>query len=123
MSHILEVKISGLAGNKNDTNIKFDRYLNIIYGLNGSGKTSLLKILHSAMVGDAEILRSVPFNEAEVQIFSITFQKTITRKIVKPKTSLIEDDESTYEISEKITPDKRRHKQIKNILYGKRHLN
>jgi predicted ATPase len=119
MSHILKATISGLAGKTNNTSIEFDRHLNIIYGLNGSGKTSLLKILHSAMTGDTEILRNVPFNEAEVQIFSITFEKKFTRKIVKQKISLIEDDESTYEVSEKSVAGKRGLKRSESSLIWK----
>lgn len=43
-----------------------DRNVNIFWGLNGSGKTSLLKILHSALENDATILTHVPFESAEI---------------------------------------------------------
>ncbi len=39
-------------------------------GFNGSGKTSLLRILHSALSNNTEILKNVPFVTAEVVIYS-----------------------------------------------------
>ena len=65
MSHIVEFSISGLAGRKDVYSQVLDRHLNVFFGLNGSGKTSLLKILHSAMSGESRILRNVPFSSAE----------------------------------------------------------
>lgn len=85
MAHIVEFKIDGLAGRKDTYSKKLKRDLNIFYGLNGSGKTSLLKILHSAMSRDASILKNVPFEEAVVKIFSIDFGRIFTQRISKPK--------------------------------------
>jgi predicted ATP-dependent endonuclease of OLD family len=59
--------------------------VNIFFGLNGSGKTSLIKILHSAMSGDASILENVPFTDASVRIYSLNYKKIFTRKIVREK--------------------------------------
>jgi predicted ATPase len=89
MSHIVEFTVKGLAGKSEPIHKKLDRHLNIFYGLNGSGKTSLLKILHSSMTGNAEILRNVPFTEATVKIYSILYNKIFTRSISKKM--LIED--------------------------------
>ena len=71
MSHIVEFSISGLAGRKQAYARTLNEDINIFFGLNGSGKTSLLKILHSAMSGETDILRNVPFKHAEVKLFSI----------------------------------------------------
>ena len=49
MAHITEFAITGLAGRTDVYSGRFNRDVNIFFGLNGSGKTSLLKILHSAM--------------------------------------------------------------------------
>jgi len=48
--------------------LEFDlaRDLNIYFGVNGSGKTSLLKILYSALQNDVRHLRRVKFDEATV---------------------------------------------------------
>lgn len=83
MAHLTEATIVGLAGRTDSLHIAFDRHLNIVYGLNGSGKTSLMKILHSAMSGNAGILENVPFKEATVCIYSLDYKKVFTRRIKK----------------------------------------
>lgn len=83
MSHIVEFKITGLVGRTGVYQRKLNRDLNVFYGLNGSGKTSLLRILDSAMSGDADILRIVPFESAEVTIFSIHYKREFVRTISK----------------------------------------
>lgn len=79
MAYIVSAEIEGLAGRKEPIKLEFDKYINIIYGLNGSGKTSLLKILHSAMKGDDSILHNVPFKSATVKIYSKDFHDIYTR--------------------------------------------
>ena len=86
MAHVIGVEVQGLAGKEKPTQIEFDRHLNIIYGLNGSGKTSLLKILHSAMWAEVDLLANVPFNEAAVEVYSIDSKYSFTRKITKSRT-------------------------------------
>jgi len=83
MSHFIDAEIHGLAGKTSPTKTVFDRHLTIIYELNGSGKTSLLRILHSAMTGDAASLRNVPFSSATVRFWSAFNQATYTRTIDK----------------------------------------
>jgi hypothetical protein len=70
MAHIVEFSIAGLAGYERVYSQKLNEDINIFFGLNGSGKTSLLKILHSAMNNDTSILENVPFKNAEVKIYS-----------------------------------------------------
>ncbi len=83
MSHILEFSVEDLAGRTAPYHNTLQRDLNIFFGNNGSGKTSLMKILHSALDGDAAILENVPFTKAEVKIFSVTYDRTFTRTITK----------------------------------------
>lgn len=83
MSHIVELSISGLAGREGVYGQTLDRHLNVFFGPNGSGKTSLLKILHSAMSKDSEILRTVPFQSAEVKVYSITYDRVFAYSIQK----------------------------------------
>jgi energy-coupling factor transporter ATP-binding protein EcfA2 len=85
MSHFIDAEILGLAGKADTTQIRFDRHLSILYGLNGSGKTSLLKILHSAMTGDAGMLSNVPFARATVRLRSLFLHAIVTRTIDKVK--------------------------------------
>ena len=100
MSHITEFQIAGLAGRKEVYAKKLNRGVNIFFGLNGSGKTSLLKILHSAMQGNASILESVPFTAAQVKIYTIQYNSILTRSI--EKTALPSQTELT--LGEEISP-------------------
>ncbi len=105
MSHIVEFSITGLAGQKNVYKQVLNRHINIFFGLNGSGKTSLLKILHSAMSGDSRILRKVPFTRAEVKIYSIELDNIFTRVI--DKLSITKEIETESESSEAVFFDGR----------------
>lgn len=81
MAHIIEFSIEGLAGRKKAINVKLNRDINVFFGLNGSGKSSLLKILHSAMSEDTSILKDVPFTEARVVMYSKAYDKNFEYKI------------------------------------------
>ena len=84
MAHVTEFEIEGLAGRKDVYAKKLNLDVNIFFGLNGSGKTSLLKMfLHSAMEGNALMLKSVPFTAAEVKIYSKKYDTVVTRTIEK----------------------------------------
>jgi len=83
MSHIISFRVTDLAGRKEPFGAELNRDTNIFFGLNGSGKTSLLKILHAAMANETEILESVPFTAAEVKIYSLNWKKVFTRSIEK----------------------------------------
>jgi len=72
-----------LAGRKKPLEIVLNRDTNIFFGLNGSGKTSLLKILHAAMANETHLLDAVPFTAAEVKIYSLNWDKVFTRSIEK----------------------------------------
>lgn len=90
MAHIVEFKIDGLAGRKDVYAQKLKQDLNVFFGLNGSGKTSLLRILDSAMSGDARGISMVPFRAAEVTIHSIEYDRDFVRSIersIKKSTS------------------------------------
>ncbi len=83
MSHIISFKIEGLAGRKDPLELELNRDTNIFFGPNGSGKTSLLKILHAAMANNTDILARVPFVSAEVHIYSLTWDKVFVRSLKK----------------------------------------
>jgi predicted ATPase len=70
MASIVSFNIEGLAGRKDACALSLNETVNVFFGPNGSGKTSLLRILHSALSNDAEILREVPFTRATVVIHS-----------------------------------------------------
>ena len=85
MSHILSFRVDGLVGRKSPYELTLNRDVNVFFGLNGSGKTSLLKILHSAMLGDGTMLKSVPFDRAEVVFYSISDKRNLRRTFDKTK--------------------------------------
>jgi len=83
MAHIVEFEIEGLAGRKEVFAKKLNRDVNIFFGLNGSGKTSLLKILNAVMDSDASTLITVPFKSAYVKMYSMTYKRTFTYNLDK----------------------------------------
>ncbi len=89
MAHIIEFEIEGLAGRSERYGRKLNRDVNIFFGPNGSGKTSLLKILHSALSMNADAIENVPFSAAQVQIESVKYKTIFTHSIKKeqPKKS------------------------------------
>lgn len=89
MAYIKKFTIEGLAGRKDTYSANLNPKINIFFGLNGSGKTSLLRILHSAMEGDAKILETVPFQRAEITIHSNEVGMTFTKFIHKEKNKVI----------------------------------
>lgn len=99
MAHIVEFSIEGLAGRKAVFAKKLNRDVNIFFGNNGSGKTSLLKILHSAFEESPVTLAHVPFKEAEVKIFSAHYNKTFTRTISQPSDTATKIAPSAPELS------------------------
>lgn len=61
-------EIHGLAGRRKVVSHALQPQVNVFWGANGSGKTSMLKILHSALANDATPLLRVPFTKAVVGI-------------------------------------------------------
>ena len=84
MAHIVDFTIEGLAGRKGVYKQRFNRDINVFFGPNGSGKTSLLRFLDSAMEGVASRIMMVPFKTAEVTIFSVDWDREFVRRIRKP---------------------------------------
>src|SRR5258708_4873314 len=81
MAHITSFKIVGLAGKIEEYGQHLDRHVNIFFGNNGSGKTSLLKIFHCAFSDDSSALVEVPFKRATVSFYSIDHDCIYTRTI------------------------------------------
>lgn len=102
MGYIKSFRISHLAGRHADYSQSLNREVNIFFGLNGSGKTSLLKILHSSLELDSSILRNVPFTYAEVEFFSVLKQDVVKLTIDKRADSPSESKMTVEEFSKQV---------------------
>ena len=79
MAFIEQFTVHGLAARDVIVHRKLDRHINVFWGLNGTGKTSLLKILHAALRNDVSSLEGVPFQSAEVIFWSADHEARISR--------------------------------------------
>ncbi|MCU1622913.1 MAG: hypothetical protein JWL79_1758 [Frankiales bacterium] len=84
MAYLERFAVTGLAGRKDAVSHVLDRHVNVMWGLNGSGKTSLLRILHAALNNEAQGLARVPFTTAEVTIV-IDGERRILRRLDKAR--------------------------------------
>lgn len=91
MTKLISFEITGLAGNRGTQKSVFDKHINVFWGLNGSGKTSLLRILDSALANDPSSISDVAFSEATVVFLSEKHGATIERKLTSD--SLDYDDD------------------------------
>jgi ABC-type cobalamin/Fe3+-siderophores transport system ATPase subunit len=116
LTKLLEAEITGLAGSRKSHKIVFDEHLNVFWGLNGSGKTSLLRILQSALADDASSISSVAFETARVvfrsEDFNAIFERTIIqdangsrRRRSAPPRDIIFHEESDFEITDETALD------------------
>jgi ABC-type Na+ transport system ATPase subunit NatA len=64
MAFIRSLRIEGLAGRKDVCSLDLNGDVNVCFGPNGSGKTSLLRVLHSALSNDVDMLKDVTFTKA-----------------------------------------------------------
>lgn len=71
MAHITEITIEGLLGRKDPIHLTLNRGVNVFFGENGCGKTTLLKVLHAALSQDGAAMERLPVARAEVDIYSI----------------------------------------------------
>ncbi|GAA1643166.1 AAA family ATPase [Georgenia ruanii] len=104
MTRILEFRIDGLAGRKDPVSIHLNPDVNVFWGMNGSGKTSLLRILHSALTGDAAPLVRVPFEKATV-VFHSELRGRVVRSVTKSKRKLRELDRLEDALSGRDDPE------------------
>jgi predicted ATPase len=95
VTRVLGFSVWGLAGRTEAIQMELDPHVNIIWGYNGSGKTSLLKILSAAMSNRTEGLDRVPFASAEVRIESETFGP-VTRSITKSDVTIADEDPDLF---------------------------
>ncbi|WP_252975908.1 AAA family ATPase [Janibacter melonis] len=81
MTRIEYLRVDGLAGRSEPIEIYFHPRTNVIFGLNGTGKSSLLRILAAGLNSDVSTLEKLPFEAAEIRFWSHAFKDQITRRI------------------------------------------
>jgi ABC-type cobalamin/Fe3+-siderophores transport system ATPase subunit len=85
MARIVSFRVDGLAGRDGMYSKILERDVNVFYGINGTGKTTLLKILHSALSTDTSILEGLPFKSAEVEVYLNRHRSVFKRKFEQPE--------------------------------------
>ena len=88
MAHINSFEIFGLNGRKKVVREELDRSINVLFGFNGSGKTSILKIIDSAMNDDISTIGKTFFESAKVSMHSIMYKKDFLMSYAKPKIAI-----------------------------------
>ncbi|MFE5700002.1 AAA family ATPase [Rhodococcus koreensis] len=83
MTAIRSFTIEGLAGRGEVVHHDLNDDVNVFWGRNGCGKTSMLRLLHSALNNDVRDLDRVQFDYAEVSIYSENYKRVFTRSIKK----------------------------------------
>ena len=73
-------KITKLWGYR-DINLTFHKDVNILIGPNGSGKTTILNLLHSILSLDVQPLLDAGFNQAEIKLRSFKGKSVSTVKV------------------------------------------
>ena len=71
-------KITKLWGYREDINLTFNNNVNVLIGPNGSGKTTVLNLLHSILTADIPKLLDVNFEQAEIKLKKINGRSLLT---------------------------------------------
>ena len=71
-------KITKLWGYREDINLTFNNDVNVLIGPNGSGKTTVLNLLHSILTADIPKLLDVNFEQAEIKLKKIKSRSVLT---------------------------------------------
>lgn len=83
MTYIKSFRVEGLAGRAEPVEHTLDRYTNIFWGLNGTGKTTVLQLLDAAMRNDTRSIDSLPFKQATVIFHAEMISRDVKRTYVK----------------------------------------
>jgi energy-coupling factor transporter ATP-binding protein EcfA2 len=98
MTRVDRIAISGLAGRSESIKVDLDPDLNVFFGLNGTGKTSLLKLIYSAIRNRTEMLTGTAFESATVGVYSQQHERLYTRRL--SASDLSKANEQSYYIDD-----------------------
>ena len=90
MNKIDKVEITGFWGNR-EININFFSDVNFFIGVNGSGKTTVINIIASALTADFTTLDRLPFQKLRIELSEVGGRKKPSIEIEK-----IEKEDSPY---------------------------
>lgn len=85
-----------MAGRAEPVEQELNPDVNVIFGLNGTGKTSLLRILNAALRNSDRDLQGVEFGSAKVEFYSHSRDQVITRTARRSSRPRLADDEIHY---------------------------
>jgi energy-coupling factor transporter ATP-binding protein EcfA2 len=77
MAHITDISIEGLLGREEPIRVSLKRGVNVFFGENGCGKTTLLKVLDAALSRDGTAMERLPVTKATIDIYSITEDRVL----------------------------------------------
>lgn len=86
MAHVTSIKVDGLLGRSDQIRFDLQRDVNVFFGENGCGKTTLLKVIDAALSRDADAIQRLPVSRAEIDIYSINHDRVIKHVWERKKT-------------------------------------
>lgn len=91
-NYISKVKIAGLFTDKASHEILFDPGVNCIYGINGSGKTTVINLITACLSFDVEVLKGILFSEVIIYVTKSGNKRQLKLMTVAKKDINKEDD-------------------------------
>ena len=85
MTDIISFEISKLNGRESPVGYTLNRHVNVFFGPNGSGKTSILRIIDSALENDHDLVSNVSFLKACVRVHSMAYKKSLDLLYQRPE--------------------------------------
>lgn len=82
MLRVKRIEVEGLAGRKAPVVVEFNEDVTILFGQNGCGKTSLLKLIHCALSDEIALLENVMFKKASVTFTHDNYEGNLTRTLI-----------------------------------------
>lgn len=87
--HLEHIYIKGLKDPEREINLTFSSEpITVIYGPNGCGKTTFLKVLQALLNGDSKTLKRENVSNMELTYQIVTEEDTITKKLIFKKNQI-----------------------------------